>query len=725
MWYTESMLELLAPAGDMTAFETALMSGTDAVYLGLDDFNARMKAQNFTSDNIVDVVSRAHFYGAKVYVTINTILQNTEFTRLISLVKVAIGAKADAFLVQDLGVCKVLKDCFPDICLHASTQMGVHNLYGAQVAKELGVERVVLSRETKLEDIKAIKENTDIEIEYFVQGALCIAFSGNCYLSSVEQGASGNRGLCKQLCRLSYKAKAGKDEQSGYLLSARDLCLAKSVNQLAKAGVNSFKIEGRLRREGYVAAAVQTYRKAVDFARSDKDYIPSKSEMRDLKVAYSRGEYLERAYLDDGTPFVVEKRFNNHTGVKIGYVKSVKEFKDGLFEIFIVSDKELEKGDGLKFFDKDVEKASLGVGQASKAGGTYSVVSKTKVKPGWQVNLICDAKKDKIALSEQRYVPIDISVVAKADKPLEMTASATTRKGVVSVTKAAATLEKAKNAPTDENDISASCSKTADSGFSVRECIVDTDGVFAPKSMLNALRRDVLCELKEEIINANSPKKVGINQEKIDEYLAAEFEEVKANRMFVAKEHQYGDLMKKGDKVAIYPSEYTVTAVKRLLDEYDLDGSEVALGLPIIASGKDIKVIENLLADMPIIKTLVSHNVYGLYFARKGYEIVAGQGHNIANGYAVLAAEQLGAHAYEPSLEYRDFAARDRIKRYAPSKDIALMTFAHCPYKTLYGNDCKNCKYKGDITLSREKRTYVVKRTRVAACYFGLYPSQS
>lgn len=718
------MLELLAPAGDMTAFEVALMSGADAVYLGLDDFNARMKAQNFTSENIADVVKRAHFYGAKVYVTINTILQNKEFTRLISLVKSAVCAKVDAFLVQDLGMCKVLKDCFPDICLHASTQMGVHNLYGAQVAKELGVSRVVLSRETKLEDIKAIKENTDLEIEYFVQGALCIAFSGNCYLSSVEQGASGNRGLCKQMCRLSYKAKAGKDEDGGYLFSARDLCLAKSVNQLARAGVCSFKIEGRLRREGYVATAVQTYRKAVDFASRDRDYIPSKSEMRNLKVAYSRGEYLERAYLDDGTPFVVEKRFNNHTGVKIGYVKSVKEFKDGLFEIFIVSDKELEKGDGLKFFDKDVEKASLGVGQASKvSNGVYSVISKTKAKPGWQVNLICDAERDKIALSEKRYVPIDVAVCAKAGKPLEMTASATTHNGVVSVTKAAATLEKAQNAPTDANDISASCSKTADSGFSVRECVVDTDGVFAPKSVINALRRDVLCALKEEIINANSPKKVGINQEKIDEYLAMEFENVKAARLFVARENEYGDFAKKGEKTAIYPSVYSATAVKRLLDEYDLDESEVALGLPIIANGKDIAAIEKLLADMPKIKTLVSHNVYGLYFARKGYEIVAGQGHNIANGYAVLAAEQLGAHAYEPSLEYRDFAAHDTIKRYAPSKDIALMTFAHCPYKTIYGNDCKNCRYKGDISVSREKRSYVIKRTRVAGCYFGLYPA--
>ena len=719
------MLELLAPAGDMTAFETALMSGADAVYLGLDDFNARMKAQNFTSENIADVVKRAHFYGAKVYVAINTILQNKEFTRLISLVKSAVCAKVDAFLVQDIGVCKVLKDCFSDICLHASTQMGVHNLYGAQVAKELGVSRVVLSRETKLEDIKAIKENTDLEIEYFVQGALCIAFSGNCYLSSVEQGASGNRGLCKQMCRLSYKAKAGKDEDSGYLFSARDLCLAKSVNQLARAGVCSFKIEGRLRREGYVATAVQTYRRAVDFASRDRDYIPSKSEMRDLKVAYSRGEYLERAYLDDGTPFVVEKRFNNHTGVKIGYVKSVKEFKDGLFEIFINSDKELNKGDGLKFFDGNVEKASLGVGQASKvSNGVYSVISKTKAKPDWQANLICDAERDKSALSQKRYVPIDIAVCANAGKPLEISATSVSQMPITVTKTTDVLLEKAQNAPSSAEDIAASCSKTADSGFAVRNCTVDTDGVFVPKSVINALRRDVLCALKEKIINANSPKKVGINQEKIDEYLAMKFENVKAERLFVARENEYGDFAKKGEKTAIYPSVYSASAVKRLLDEYDLDESEVALGLPIIANGKDIAAIEKLLADMPKIKTLVSHNVYGLHFVKKGYYVIAGQGHNIANGYATLAANGLGAIAYEPSLEYRDFSAPSALKRYSPSKDIALMTFAHCPYKTIYGNDCKNCRYKGDISVSREKHSYVIKRTRVAGCYFGLYPAR-
>ena len=194
--YNKNMLELLAPAGDMSALDTAIRCGANAVYLGLDGFNARMKAQNFNADNIGEVVAYAHFYGVKVYVAINTIVQNDEFNSLISLVKTAVEAKVDAFLVQDLGVAKFLKDTFDGIVLHASTQMGIHNLQGAKVAERMGIKRVVLSRETKLEDIENIRKNTSLEIEYFVQGALCVAFSGNCYLSSVEQGASGNRGLC-------------------------------------------------------------------------------------------------------------------------------------------------------------------------------------------------------------------------------------------------------------------------------------------------------------------------------------------------------------------------------------------------------------------------------------------------------------------------------------------------------------------------------------------------
>ena len=200
----QSPIEVLAPAGNPECFYAAINNGADAVYLGLSSFNARMRAENFTTSNIRDFIKHAHTFGVKVYITINTLLKDDDFDELVEMVKVLIDAKADAFIVQDYGVAHVLKTCFDGIVLHASTQMGIHNLDGALFAEKLGFSRIVLSRETKLEDIKLIKQHTNLEIEYFVQGALCVAFSGNCYLSSLEKNLSGNEGKCLQLCRLPF-----------------------------------------------------------------------------------------------------------------------------------------------------------------------------------------------------------------------------------------------------------------------------------------------------------------------------------------------------------------------------------------------------------------------------------------------------------------------------------------------------------------------------------------
>ncbi len=724
--YTERMTELLAPAGDMEAFDVAIASGADAVYLGLDNFNARMKAQNFDCDNIAQVVSRAHFYGVKVYVTINTILQNDEFNELISLVKVAVDAKVDAFLVQDLGVCKVLNECFDGIVLHASTQLGVHNLYGAKIAQEAGFSRVVLSRETKLEDIKEIKQNTNLEIEYFVQGALCVAFSGNCYMSSKEQGASGNRGLCKQMCRLPYRAEVEGKTCDGYLLSARDLCLYSSIKELVEAGVCSFKIEGRLRRNGYVACAVQAYRKAID--EVGKGNCPKLDEKTKnmLKIAFSRGEYLERAYLDDGTPKVIEKRFNNHTGIKIGVVKGVREFKDGLFEIAVATKYPLAKGDGLKFFDGEKEKASLGIGEPKACvNGVYFFVTKTKVKVGWQVNVILDAKLDEEMSRVQRFVPISLDVKAKVGLPLSIKATYENRNARISVEKCTErNLEKALNAPMSANDIATACSKVADSGFEVETCKVDTDGVFVAKSVVNALRREVLGELSARIIESNAPKNVAFREGKASES-ARVFDNLKEEESrqirVVKSEKNESVIVKRGEKFLLKPDVYTAKNIRKTIDLLDIDEKDVVLDLPIFASGKDVDVLEKAIEESKI-TNLASENIFGLYFAKKGYNVIAGQGHNIANVFAERMAKNLGASAYVPSCEYKNFEGDGGIERVKTDEDIPLMTFAHCPYKTVFDCDCKSCAYKPGLVLSRENKKYVVRRVRLASCRFELYP---
>lgn len=722
------MLELLAPAGDVSAFDTAIKSGADAVYLGLDSFNARMRAQNFNADNIGEVVARAHFYGVKVYVTINTILQNEEFSYLISLIKVAVGAKVDAFLVQDLGVAKLLHDTFDGIVLHASTQMGVHNLYGAKVAESMGIKRVVLSREARLEDIRQIRDNTSLEIEYFVQGALCIAFSGNCYLSSVEQGASGNRGLCKQLCRLPYIAKSGGKIDKGYMLSARDLCLARSVKQLADAGVCSLKIEGRLRRDGYVAEAVQTYRKIIDEVEKGRKIDFGDDDENRLEVAFSRGDFLDRAYLDESVPKVVEKRFNNHTGIKIGVVREVKPFKNDLSEVVIFSSRKLNKGDGIKFFDKDKESASLGIGEAREKGkNLYSVVTAAKVKPGWTVNLISDAEREKQLAEAVRFVPVSLKVKALKGKNLQITACYKSGDKSAAVTcESEDVLQAANNSPTDANEIAKQCRKVADSGFCVDGVEVDTDGVFIAKSVLNALRREVFDKLKEAIVAVNSPAEVKMDDASIRSALDSienakhiDGEEVK---VLSADDLAKSAILKKEDKILLRPSVWRAEAIEKTLEFFGVEQKDVMLELPIIANGKDLQIIENVLEKLPAIKTLVSENIYGLHFVQKGYKVITGQGHNIANAYAVYAVKGLGACGYVPSLEYPDFCADEAIARYSVGKNIPLMTFAHCPYKTMFDCDCSKCAYKGDMTLQREKHVYKVTRTTLSRCYFALYP---
>lgn len=766
------MLELLAPAGDIQCFDTAIACGADAVYLGLSNFNARMKANNFDKDTLKSAVEKAHFFGVKVYVTLNTILQNNEFCDMFDIVKMAISANVDAFIVQDLGVCKALLDTFSGIVVHASTQMGIHNLYGAKIAERMGVKRVVLSRETKLDDIKEIRKHTSLEIEYFVQGALCIAFSGNCYMSAKEQNASGNRGLCKQMCRLPYQAKLGGDTYDGYLLSARDLCLAPSLKDLIEAGVTSFKIEGRMRRAEYVGQAVMTYRKMIDGIIENDNKLQnrnttqnygalqnnislqnnnilsnecklSKEDTEKLKIAFGRGEFLERAYLQDGVPKIVEKRYSNHIGLEIGKVLSVKPFKKELYEVVVYSRRKLSKGDGLKFFDGIKEKASLGIGDLKEVGkGEYSFVTKTEVRKGWSVNLIASSEQEQEALSQKRVVAIDMRVVARVGEPLQIEARYNGDTHIAVKKVAELPLEEARQAVMSADDIAKQCSKVGDSGFDVTKCVVDTNGVFVAKSVLNSLRRDVLDELKAKIIEHNSPCAVVCNQDSIkniqnfvldiqNEEFNVQKEEfncqncqtnsniTKTLKVVEGENVFSAGYVRKDEMVAIRPSVYTADEVRKTAEILDIPISQIALDLPIIANGKDLQVIEKLLDDLHDITMLVSENIYGLYFARKGYRVIVGQGHNVANLYAMRAVKVLGADYVVPSLEYPNGISGPLV---SVDKDIPLMTFAHCPYKTLFGNDCAHCSYKAGLTLLRAGKKYRVRRIRLSQCYFALYP---
>ena len=263
--------EILAPAGAKEQLKAAVICGADAVYLGAGNFNARRNADNFSEEDLKEAVKYCHLRNVKVYVTLNTLVFDKEADELYSAIEAIAGSGADAVIVQDFAVAEAVKKICPQMPLHASTQMAVHNASGALFLQEKGFSRIVLARELSFEEIKIIREKVSAELEVFVHGAHCMGASGNCYLSAMLGERSGNRGLCAQGCRLQWKSQHGRE----YALSLKDMSYLDSINQLTEIGVDSFKIEGRMKRPEYVAAAVTSLKNVLDNKSYDKETLRS------------------------------------------------------------------------------------------------------------------------------------------------------------------------------------------------------------------------------------------------------------------------------------------------------------------------------------------------------------------------------------------------------------------------------------------------------------------
>ncbi len=720
--YIESMnnekkLELLAPAGDLESFELALNNGADAIYLGLGNFNARKKAENFDEKNLFECVKKAHFFGVKVYVTLNTLLFDNEIEEMLKLVKMATRANVDAFIVQDLGIVKILKECFENIEIHASTQMGIHNLDGAMIAEKMGIKRVVLSRETKLEDIKKIKENTNLDIEYFVQGALCVAFSGNCYFSFQQFGASGNRGMCKQPCRMMYEMSDSKNEEMGRMLSARDLCLVENLEKLIDVGVSSFKIEGRLRRSGYVAETVNAYRFALDNLQNKKEIPKLKSR---LMQAYNRGEFLSSAYLENGvTDNVINKFAHNHQGVEIGRVVSIKPFKN-ILQIEIETKHKFCVGDGLKFFDDDFETGSIGVGSFERRGNNWILFGKTTAKVGNKVNLILDKTTEKALEESKRKVEVSFLAKAYAGKNFEIVAKA----GELEAKYVSEfVVQKAQNKETTAQEISMQISKTGDTNFVCEKAETKANEIFVPKSVVNNARREVLELLERMILQSNSPEKAKFCEDKFARLLKqTTLIGNKKQAQKIGRCESIDDIKCLGEKVVVLcPRNFEVCEFEKLQRNVTakIADAKFFVELPIIANGKDLEKVKVVLKALAGIDGIVANNVYGLNF-KNDYEVIAGFGMNLANRFAVAEAFEFGATLFQKSVEVFDIETNKQEVEIV-GFELPLMTFAHCPSKTLNSNDCSKCKFCGDIILRNGQKEYVVKRKKIAQCQFELF----
>ena len=278
-------MELLAPAGSMEALRAAVCNGADAVYLGADTFNARMNARNFSAADLQEAVVYCHVRGVKVHLTLNTLVLDREMPRAAELIRMAASCGVDAFIVQDLGMVSLCRQLAPDVPIHASTQMSIHSLEGVLEAAALGCSRVVLARELPADEIAHICKKSPVEIEVFVHGALCMCYSGQCYLSSVIGRRSGNRGQCAQPCRLPYGY--GRFESTRYPLSLKDNCLAGELDELRRMGVASIKIEGRMKRPEYVAIVTRAYRTVLNGGKL------TQADLQELETAFSRQGFTD------------------------------------------------------------------------------------------------------------------------------------------------------------------------------------------------------------------------------------------------------------------------------------------------------------------------------------------------------------------------------------------------------------------------------------------------
>lgn len=345
-------VELLAPAGNMKCLIVAIEAGCDAVYLGGTMFGARAFAGNFSDKELVEAIKYAHLYGVKVYLTINTIIYEDEVERFVNYVRFVHKNNIDAVLIEDLGMLDLLKKKFPNLEIHASTQMHIHNYEGALFAKKHGVKRVVMARETPLEVIKRINEEIDIETEVFVHGALCVSYSGQCLASALIGHRSGNRGTCAQICRKKYdlvsnEKKVNKDK---YLLSTRDLCTLNYIDKIIESGVNSLKIEGRMKRPEYVYLITSIYRKVIDNYYSTGKVIVSDKDITEIKKIFNR-DFTKGFMLGEKNESFVNQERPNHKGIFIGRVLSKQ---NNILKIKLAG--EVNINDGLRIIDKKEDK---------------------------------------------------------------------------------------------------------------------------------------------------------------------------------------------------------------------------------------------------------------------------------------------------------------------------------------------------------------------------------
>ena len=671
-------IELLSPVGDERGLKAAINAGADAVYFGAKSFNARKyAAENFDDKAIENAIKFAKLRNVKVYITVNTLVYNDEIDKAILLIKNIYDMGADAIIVQDLGIIDIVRNNL-NIPMHASTQMSCNNTYSVKLLEKLGIERVVLARETSIENIKEIRKNTNIELETFIHGALCVSFSWQCAYSYLHGGRSANRGACAQPCRMEYSG--GKTD---YPLSAKDLMTIDIIQNLIESGINSFKIEGRAKRSEYVAITTSIYRKAIDFALQNKNIETEKYKESLIKI-FNRGGFSEGYYYNSKDIF--ENYKPNHNGEFIGKITDYKKNK-----IYIKADKELNVYDGLSFGESgkigmqisDLYKDNIRV-KSGKGNLSFSAVLKN-INVGDKVYRTTDKSQmdeaNIIIESDNFKHLLNLNCIIDYDKKIKFKINSNYNEKLNLEYISDYLVEEAKNSETKESDIIKALSKTGGTVFKFENIniIINFEKPFIPVKVLNEARRSIINSLEKILIQNRK-----IDYDKSIKNIFKEKIEYPNTNLKVAIISDINHKVKDYDKIILFPKIYD-TNIKKFFNEGLIDG----IILPHITFDKDIELIKNIVSkDM-----IVICNNLGQIEALLGECIIwAGIGMNTINNKTVDFLYKLGVSTVISSIE-----AGKKLKNTISIKRgfIPAMNFVFCPKSIAIG--CDKCKEKNII----------------------------
>lgn len=717
-------VEILSPAGSYESLKAAIAAGADAVYIGGSRFGARAFADNLSEEKLLEVIDYVHLHGRQIYLTVNTLLKEHELkNELYDYLLPYYKHGLDAVIVQDIGVLKYVKKHFPDLPIHASTQMTITNVLGAEFLKKQGAERVVTAREMSLSEIEEITKNTDIEIESFVHGALCYCYSGQCLYSSLLGGRSGNRGQCAQPCRLPYKVNG--DKQSQYVLSLKDICTIEHIPELVESGIYSFKIEGRMKKPEYVALVTAMYRKYVDLylEKGKAGFKVDPKDREKLMDLYNRGGSHGGYYHAQNGREMLSLTRPNHAGVP-----ALKVMRVNGKNVTVRTMVDIHPGDVIEMPDGS---ETFTFANTVKAGQNTTFV--THKKQQFQKDHVLNRTRNEKLLTEVNEQIISQKVKEKINGYLTLAVGEPAKLVLIYddivVESEGAIVEEAMNQPMDEARIAKQMRKTGNTEFEFEELNIELSGnIFMPMQNMNELRRSALEVLEQKILERYrrpEPEKMSY-----DSCLGQGSEEMKLS-VYVEELEQLEEVLLSKVVSRIYLDANAVhqiwknDLVETIIEKAHNCGKEIFLGMPHIfrRNARDIYA--------KAYDSLVNANWDGMLVRNyEGYEFLRRQGYekHIVTDYNVYQFNQ-HAKAFWMEEGVESLTAPLELN-YRELKEVGLenselvvyghlpmMVSAQCVKKTTEG--CR--KQKGCVTLKdRYHKDFVVKN-HCDYCYNMIY----